>query len=275
MAWLGTRTYLAVDASTVTAALVAQGVAGGRLASLVQERLPAGAVTPGPAGRNVADREAVRAAIARALGGARSGRVTLVLPDGVARLALVEPAAGVPPADYVRYRLASSLPWPASDGSFDVLDAGQGRVVGAAVRRATVGEYEGAVGEAGGKVERVHLAPLLALAGLRRERRAGAVHALLGDVAMCLALVQDGSILALRSRRRDRSPGEVSRLRAELLRLASSAANGNGRLPLTVSGSNASALRPALEADAAGAAVAAEPVRAEAGEACWLLGLAG
>ena len=58
---------------------------------------------------------------------------------------------------------------------------------------------------------------------------------------MCLALVREGGILALRSRRRDRSQGEASRLREELLRLAPGAANGNGSLPLVVSGSDARA----------------------------------
>jgi hypothetical protein len=268
----GTRTYLAMDASSVTAAEVVEGVKGQRLRTLAQEPLALGAVTPGATGPNLADQDAVRSAIARVLGG-ESRAVTLVLPDGVARLALVEPPGGVLAGDFVRYRLAPSLPWPAQEGVFDALDAGAGRVVGAAVRRAAIAEYEQAASAAGARVEQVHLAPLLALAGLMRERRGDELHALLGDVAMCLALVRDGGILALRSRRRDRSRGEASRLREALLRLAPGAANGNGNLPLVVSGSDASRLRPEIGTLAAAGGRAHVPVAASGAEAGWLPGL--
>ncbi len=272
MALRGTRTYLAMDASSVTAAEVVEGVKGERLRTLAHEPLPAGALTPGATGPNLADPDSVRAAAARVLGGASRG-VTLVLPDGVARLALVEPPRGVVARDFVRYRLAASLPWPAEEGVFDALDAGAGRVVGAAVRRATIAEYEQVASAAGARVEQVHLAPLLALAGLLREQRGDELHALLGDVAMCLALVHDGGILALRSRRRDRSQGEASRLREELLRLGPDAANGNGSLPLVVSGSDASRLRPDIGTGVAVSGRARVPAAASGAEAGWLPGL--
>jgi hypothetical protein len=264
----GTRTYLAVDASSVAAAEVVEGQG---LLTFANEPLAAGVVTPGATGPNLADQDAVRAAAARVLGGMARGRVTLVLPDGVARLTLVEPPRGVLASDYVRYRLASSLPWPADEGVVDTLDAGSGRVVGAAVRRATVAEYEQAASAAGANVEQVNLAPLLALAGLLRERRADEAHALLGDVAMCLAFLSQGGILALRSRRRDRSQGEASRLRAELVRLASRAANGHGSVPLLVSGSDAPRLRPDVGASASGTVPV--PAVSNGTEAGWLLGL--
>jgi hypothetical protein len=273
VALLGTRTYLAVDASSVTAAEVAPSVKGLRLRALAHQPLPTDAVTPAATGRNLADPDSVRAATGKVLDGLGRGRVTLVLPDGVARLVLVEPPRGVLAREYVRYRLATSLPWPADEGVFDTLDVGPGRAVGAAVRRATVAEYEHAVSAAGATVEQVHMAPLLALAGLLRDRRADSAHALLGDVAMCLAFVCAGEIVALRSRRRDRSHGEAGRLRAELLRLVSGAANGNGSVPLVVTGSDAARLRPDLDPGSTGngaAQLSALPSGAEAG---WLLGL--
>ena len=271
MALRGTRTYLAVDASSVTAAEVVLGGKGPRLRTLAHQPLPAGAVTPGASGPNLADADSVRAAMGRVLEGAARS-VTLVLPDGVARLALVEPPRGVPAREFVRYRLAASLPWPADEGVFDTLDAGSGRVVGAAVRRATVAEYEQAVGAAGARVEQVHVAPLVALAGLLRERPAASAHALLGDVAMCLALVREGEVLALRSRRRDRSSGEASRLRDELIRLSAGASNGNGSLPFAVSGSDAPRLRLDLGAGAAGNGMPAVPALPGGAEAGFLLG---
>jgi hypothetical protein len=97
------------------------------------------------------------------------------------------------------------------------------------------------------------------------------VHALLGDAAMCLALVHGGSILALRSRRRDRSSGEAARLRSALERL-SAAANGNGSaVPLAVVGSDAPQLRPGLGAFSGSGAAA--PSVAGGDEAGWLAGL--
>lgn len=270
MALRPTRTYLAVDASGVTAAEIAEGVKGGSLRALAHEPLPRGAVVPRASGPNLADPEAVRAAAARALGGP-GRRARLVLPDGVARLALLEPPSGVESRDFVRYRLGPSLPWPAAEGVFDTLDVGAGRVVGAVVRRATVAEYEEAARAAGAEVDEVHLAPLMALAGLRHGRRADGAHALLGDAAMCLVLVSGGAILSLRSRRRDRSPGEATRLRTALDRLSAAAANGNGSVPLAVTGSDAPLLRPGLGAAAQSGADAL--TLAGGGEAGWLVGL--
>jgi hypothetical protein len=272
VALLGSRIYLAVDAGSVTAAELAESVKGHRLRTLAHEPLVAGALVPGAAGSNLADAEAVRAAMARALARVSRRHLTLVLPDGIARLALVEPPRGVSAREYVRYRLASSLPWPVTEASFDTLDAGPGRVVGAALRRTTVAEYEQAATAVGAIVEQVHLAPLLALAGLLRRRGGDAVHALLGDVALCFALVRDGALVTLRNRRRDRSQGEASRLREQLRKLASLAANGNGELPLFVSGSDAARLRPQVGAAALDAMAPAAP--AETGvEAGWLAGL--
>jgi hypothetical protein len=60
----------------------------------------------------------------------------------------------------------------------------------------------------------------------------------------------------------------------ELLRLASQAANGNGSVPLAVSGSDAPGLRPDLGAGAAGNLTAPVPTLASgAAEASWLVGL--
>ncbi len=273
VAWLGTRIYLAVDASSVAAAELAEGVKGYKLRTLAHEPLAKGALAPGASGPNLADSELVGMALARVLGRVGGARVTLVLPDGVARLALVEPPRGIAAREYVRYRLASSLPWPAAEARFEALDAGLGKVVAAAVRRTTVSEYEQAATAAGATVDEVQLAPLLALAGLLRGRSGDAAHALLGDVAMCLALVRDGALLALRSRRRDRSPGEASRLHEELRMLASRTRNGNGDVPLALSGSDAARLRPEIGAAGSGDRVAPLGLPPNDAEAAWLGGL--
>ena len=138
----GTRTYLALDASCVTAAEVSHGVKTARLRTLAREPLAPGALMPGPAGANLADEAVVHAALVRVLERVARERVTLVLPDGLARLALLETPSGVDAREYVRFRLSSALPWPAADASVDTLAAGGSRVVGAAIGRASVAEYE-------------------------------------------------------------------------------------------------------------------------------------
>jgi len=240
VAFLGTRLYLGLDASAVTAAAFGDGLGRPRPRALADVPLAPGAIAPSPSAANVVRGEEVREAIRRAVSGL-GRRVTLVLPDGLARIALLEVPGRADPRDFVRFRLAASLPWPASEAIVEVLPAGRGRAVGAAVRRSTVVEYEQVAAAAGLSVEHVHLAPLLALEGLMRSGARDAVHAVLGDVALCLALFHGGVPVALRNRRRDRSSGEAERLRDEASRAAAAAGDGSGRL--VVSGREAARLR--------------------------------
>ena len=272
MTRLGTRTYLAFDASCVTAAEVSHGVKTARLRTFAREPLAPGALVPGPAGGNLADAEAVHAALRRVLDRVGRGRVTLVLPDGLARLALVETPAGVDAREYVRFRLAPSLPWPAAEASVETLAAGGSRVVGAAIGRASVAEYEQAATAAGAQVEQVFLAPLVALAGLLRPGVGDGVHAVLGDVALCLAYLRDDTLVALRSRRRDRSSGEAARLAAEMRRLQAAGGNGHAGVRLGLRGSDAASLRAELGA-ARPLPALAPPDQPQADEAGWLGGL--
>ena len=196
-----------------------------------------------------------------------------MLPDGVARLVLVEPPRGVLAREYVRYRLASSLPWPAEEGVFDTLDAGSGRVVGAAVRRATVAEYEQAASAAGARVEQVHLAPLLALAGLLRERRAD-------GRTRCSATWRCASPSCARAGSGRCAAGAATARRAKPRGCARSCC-GSLRGPRTataacrssVSGSDAPRLRPDLGPGAAGERARTVPALSSGAEAGWLRGL--
>lgn len=270
MGFLGTRLYLAFDASGVTAAEVSEGVGGRRARGFARAPLEPGALAPSPSGMNLLRAESVREAVRRAREGLGGRRVTLVLPDGLARLVLVEPPAGADPRDYVRFRLAASLPWPAEEAIVDALPAGRGRVVGAAVRRAAVTEYEQAAASAGLEAERAHLAPLLALEGLVRSGARDEVHAVLGDVALCLAAFRGRALVSLRSRRRDRSAGEGVRLRDEALRAAGPGGGGAFPSRLVVSGSGSTDLRHELNGDAAGRGLEGPAEWPEAREAAWL-----
>ncbi len=273
----GKGLLVAFDAASVSVATLGRGRGRARLLGFRRVPLDPGALVPSPAESNVVRREEVREALTRALGeGAPAGGpATLVLPDGIARLAVIEPPSGAEPRDYVRFRLASSLPWPATEAIVDMLPVPPGRVVGAAVRRATVAQYEQLAASVGLSVERVNLAPLLALGALLgRKSRTGrsAVHALLGDVALCLAVIRDGSLGVLRCRRRDPSEGEASRLLAEAARTARQAGAGDGPVRLVLSGSGAVRLLELLGPAAASGGLEGPGEWPDSVEAAWLGG---
>jgi hypothetical protein len=90
-------------------------------------------------------------------------------------------------------------------------------------------------------------------------------------VALCLAWFRGGALVALRNRRRDRSPGEGARLGEEAVRAGGAAGNGAAPPRLVVSGSGASAVRRELGGDARGLEGPAE--WPEARDAAWLGGL--
>jgi hypothetical protein len=270
---LFTKLYLAIDASAVTAASLREGLGGRRAKGFARVPLDPGALVPSPSGASLVRQDEVRGAVRRALEGLGRGRVTLVLPDGLARIALVDLPPGAEPRDYVRFRVAASLPWPASETIVDSLPAARDRVVGAALRRSTVAEFEDMAAAAGIEIERVHMAPLLALEGLVRSCDRDVVHAVLGDVALCLATFHEGKLVALRSRRRDRSSGEAARLREDLARTAALAGNGAGPLRFVLSGADATRLRHEIGADVAGRGLEGPGEWEGAAEAAWLGGL--
>jgi hypothetical protein len=126
---------------------------------------------------------------------------------------------------------------------------------------------------AGLGVDRVHLAPLVALEGLMRSGARDALHAVLGDVALCLATFRGGLPVGLRSRRRDPTGAEASWLRQEAAREAALAGDGKGPLPLVLSGCDSSRLRRELGADPAERGLQGPGEWPDAVEAAWLGGL--
>jgi hypothetical protein len=276
----GTRLFVALDARAAVAAAVAGGLGRARLRGFARVPLEPGALVPSPSGASLVRPDEVKDAVRRAAGSAfpAGTRATLVLPDGLARLALLALPSSADPRDFVRFRLATSLPWPAADAVVDVLPVGHGFVIAAAVRRAAVAEHEQALVAAGLEVERVNLAPLLAIASLTRSGRRDAVHVVLGDTAACVVALRGGSVVALRSRRRDPSAGEATRLAAEAERAARLAANGAGAsapaLPVAILGTDAERLRRELDGPDALAAGDLGPGEwPEAADVAWLAGV--
>ena len=272
----GTGLVVAFDAAAVSVAALGRKPGRRRVRGFRRVPLEPGALVPSPAGSNIVRRDEVREALAAAISDVSSGaggRATLVLPDGIARLAVIEPPSGAEPRDYVRFRLASSLPWPASDAIVDLLEIDRRRVVGAAVRRVSVAQYEQVAGSAGLSVERVHLAPLVALGGLLGRGGRSSVHVVLGDVALVLAVIREGKLEVLRNRRRDPSEGEGPRLLAEAVRTARQAGDGEGAVHLALSGSGAIRLREDLGSAVAAAGLEGPHEWPEAIEAAWLGGV--
>jgi hypothetical protein len=273
------RLFVALDARSACVALVRGGLGGRRLEGFARVPLAPGALVPSPSGVNLQRPEEVRDALRRALdaAGRPSAACTLLLPDGVGRLALLALPADADARAFVRFRLAASLPFPSAEAIVDVLPAGKGQVVGAAVRRGAVAEYEQAVASLGLAPERVHLGPLVALGGLLRTASRGAVvDVVLGDAAACFVVLRAGAVVVLRNRRRDVGGGEHARLLQEAERAARLATNGDGHAPRAVFLCGADAVRLRAEAgrtDEADPSVAGIRQWPEAAEAAWLRGL--
>lgn len=277
MSWFRSKLLVALDASSVTGAVVSWGLGGPRVGALSRVPLEAGAVVPSALEPNVARAEPVRGALAsvREALGTNGRRVVLVLPEGVGRTLLVDAPPRVRVQEYARFRLSQALPYPASEAIVDALPVGGRRHLCAAVRRGLVEGYETAVGSAGFFLDRVDLVPLAAVAGLHRQAAAGdsGVAVILGDVALSLAGFRGGRLEVFRTRRRDSGPDETERLRDEILRTAALAgAAAPGRIAIAGSGARSIVGRlrelgclaePAWRAEADGLAV-------EAAELAWL-----
>ena len=232
---------LAFDAGSVSAAFVRCSWRRARAVSLSSRRLIEGALVPSAFERNLQGPEEVGRAIREALESLppRAQSVTLVLPHGVCRMAVLDLPRGQEPTEYARFRLGASLPYPVAEAVVDFLPLERGRMLAAAVRRAVVAEYEGAAASAGIGRGRVDLAPLAAAAGaILLGFEAPTVFLVLGDAACSLLAYDGGRLLGVRTRRRDRDHGEAERLREDALRTAAEAGLF-GEPELVVAGSGA------------------------------------
>lgn len=245
------KLLLAFDAASVQGARVEHGLRGRRLQSIARRSLEAGALRPLALEANVVRPEevhqAARAVVAE-LGGTAMPAI-VVLPDGVARVALLDVPSGTDPRDYARFRLAAQLPYPAAEAIVDVVPAGGGKYLAAAVRRDVAAEYEALAAAAGLTCERVDLAPMAALAVLhRQEKAAPRLDVVLGEAAFTMALFGPSMALAFRSRRRDRGPDDAERVGREVERTALLGPAAGGRLRVQVVGAGARRVAEALSA---------------------------
>jgi hypothetical protein len=245
MRGLRARVLIALDEGAVAGAVLAGTSEAPRVRSFARAPLAAGALVVDAMAANVVrPAEVVHALkeVAAGLDGA-AGPVTLVLPDGVGRTALLELPGGVAAREYARYRITPGLPYPPEEALVDVLPLGGGRAVAAAIRRSVVEGYEAAAAAASIKIERLDLAPLAALSALVREGRSSpsSVDVVLGDRALSLFAWHEGAVRAVRSRLRAAGEGEPQWLAREVDRTAALAGNG-GAPRVRVVGTGALAL---------------------------------
>lgn len=231
MALLRSRFLVAFDAGSVAGTIVSPGLGGARMGPWMRVPLPAGALHPSAAETNLVDPQAVADALAavRAGLGAKRTEAVLVLPEGVARVVLLETPRGVDPRAFARFRLAQALPYPGAEAVVDLLPVARGRYLCGAVRRSVAQSYEALAEAHGLSVDRVDVAPLLATASLKRLKRPGEEGAalFLGDVALSFAAFARGRLAAFRTRLRAPGAEEAAWLVEELSRTTALAGSGS------------------------------------------------
>jgi type IV pilus assembly protein PilM len=220
---LGTRPRLAVEirwGGVVAARAEAESDASaGLLAAASRAELGAEAVEPGLKPGNFRTRAAVIAAVRKTLEAVHEkgmGRqVTLVVPDAVVRVLLLDfdtlPAKAAEALPVVRFRLKKLLPFDADDAqvSYQLMtgartaaspqEKGLVRVVAVAIPRAVLEEYEAVVREAGFEPGAVLPSTLAALSGLDETAAAPALVVNAGPQSVTTAIVENGVLLLHRS----------------------------------------------------------------------------
>jgi hypothetical protein len=214
------RTTVSLDASWLSGMTTPRGVAGRSPGRAHRVALEEGALVPSATDANLARPRAVQTALRDLLDALdRPPRVIVVLPLGLARLALLAPPAGTDPRGFARFRLGPGLPFPADEAIVDAVSGGPGRVLAGAVRRDVVAEYEELFGACGTAVERVDLAPLAAIEARLRTSVALSLDLFLGNAAFALALHEGGVLRSFHCRRRD-PRGDLDRLARVLASVA-------------------------------------------------------
>lgn len=167
--------------------------------------LPAGAVRPSLTAGNIADRDAVRGAVANALAtvGGRSRDLIAVLPDAAVRVTLLDfetlPERRDDAEALVRFRLKKSLPFDVDRAalSFHVARAnGNLRVVAAVAPRAVVQEYESVFSDEGYSPGIVLPSALAALGNIEGEQPTLVIK--VDAVTITVAIVEQRQLRLLR-----------------------------------------------------------------------------
>lgn len=218
---------VAIDVSPERVAVVRVERRGGgpSVAAHAVEPLPAGAVTGALAAPNMSDPRVVVAAIQRAMAtaGARTNRVSLVVPDSVARVGLVRFETVPPKAadldELVRWQVKKTTPFPLDEGLVAYTPGtsapGAHEFVVTVARRDVIAQYEHVCELAGAHAGIVDVSTFnvvnVVLAGAGRQVSGDwlLVHA--APTYVSLAVLRDGHLIFYRTRSED-AEGSVADL---------------------------------------------------------------
>jgi Tfp pilus assembly PilM family ATPase len=204
-----------IDHTHVAAARLSWRGGQAVIAAHATEPLAPGMVVPGLAALNMPDVPAVAQVIGRALaqlGGGKPTRVSLVLPDTVAKVSLLK-LEKVPPkasdlVEIVRWQLRKTAPFPIEQAALSVSPAARGadgssEFVVALSRTEVVQQYEQACLMAGAHAGLVDLSSFGVLNAILGGNAAPAGDWLLvhvTDTYLTLAVVRDAALLFFRNR---------------------------------------------------------------------------
>jgi Tfp pilus assembly PilM family ATPase len=204
-----------IDHAHVAAARLSWRGSQAVISAHASESLPPGLVVPGLAALNVSDVPALSQSIARTLGqlgGGKPSRVSLVVPDTVAKVSLLKlekvPAKAADLQEIVRWQVKKTSPFPVEQAVLSISPGARGAdgasefVVGLS-RGDVVQQYEQACLMAGAHAGLVDLSTFGVINGLLSNPSAPAGDWLLVHVTgtyFTLAVMRDGALLFFRNR---------------------------------------------------------------------------
>ena len=214
------------------------------------EALPAGAVTPGLAALNMPDVPAVAQTVSRVLsqlGGSKPSRVSLVVPDTVAKVSLLKlekvPARSSDLQEIVRWQMRKTAPFPVDQAALSIAPGARGadgssEFVVALARADVIHQYEQACLMAGAHAGLVDLSTFGVINSILASASAPAGDWLLVHVTdsyLTLTVVRDNTLLFFRNRAEDE--GTLSDLIHQTAMYYEDRLNGSGFARVMIAGS--------------------------------------
>lgn len=204
-----------IDHTHVAAARLSWRGSQAVISAHASQALPAGLVTPGLAALNVSDVPMLSQAIGRALnelGGGKPSRVSLVVPDTVAKVSLLKldkvPAKAADLQEIVRWQVRKTSPFPIEQAVLSISPGARGadgasEFVVALSREDVIHQYEQACEMAGAHAGLVDLSTFGVINGILSSSAAPTGDWLLVHVTgnyFTLAVMRDGALLFFRNR---------------------------------------------------------------------------
>jgi Tfp pilus assembly PilM family ATPase len=213
------------------------------------EPLPPGLVVPGLAALNVSDVPALSQAVARALGqlGGRPSRVSLIVPDTVAKVSLLKlekvPAKSEDLREIVRWQIRKTSPFPVEQAALSIAPGARGadggsEFVVAVSRSDVIHQYEQACMMAGADAGLVDLSTFGVINSILAGPSAPSGDWLLVHVTgtyLTLAVVRDHALLFFRNRSEE-AEGTVEDLIHQTAMYYEDRLNGGGFARVLIAG---------------------------------------